>query len=137
MRRRGFIKGLAGSVVALPLAARAQQSALPVIGWLNSGPAGDPLFMSFASAFRSGLKDAGYTEGQNVAIDFRWGEGQYSRLPTLAAELVAKQVDVIVAGGPPAAAAAKEATQTIPIIFTSGDDPIKLGLVASLSRPGV
>src|SRR5262249_36052509 len=107
-----------------------------VIGWLNSGPSGDPLFMSFATAFRAGLKDAGYVEGQNVAIDFRWGEGQYNRLPTLAAELVAKRVDVIIAGGPPAAVAAKAATQTIPIIFTSGDDPIKLGLVASLSKPG-
>jgi putative ABC transport system substrate-binding protein len=136
MRRREFITILGGALATWPLAARAQQSALPVIGWLNSGPAGDPLFMSFAMAFRAGLKDAGYTEGQNVAIDFRWGEGQYSRLPTLAAELVAKRVDVIIAGGPPAAAAAKAATQIIPIIFTSGDDPIKLGLVASLSRPG-
>jgi putative ABC transport system substrate-binding protein len=135
MRRRDFFKA-AGSAVAWPLAARAQQSAVPVIGWLNSGPAGDPLFISFVSAFRAGLKDAGYAEGQNVAIDFRWAEGQYSRLPILAAELVAKRVDVIIAGGPPAAVAAKAATQTIPIIFTSGDDPIKLGLVASLSRPG-
>jgi putative ABC transport system substrate-binding protein len=109
---------------------------MAIVGWLNSGPAGDPFFMSLANAFRAGLKDAGYIEGQNVAIDFRWGEGQYSLLPTLAAELVVKRVDVIVAGGPPAALAAKAATQTIPIIFTSGEDPVRLGLVATLSRPG-
>ena len=135
MRRRDFIT-LLGSASVWPLSVAAQQSVMPVVGWLNSGPAGDPFFMSFASAFRAGLKDAGYIEGQNVAIDFRWGEGQYSLLPTLAAELVAKRVDVIVAGGPPAALAAKATTQTIPIIFTSGDDPVRLGLVATLSRPG-
>jgi putative ABC transport system substrate-binding protein len=137
MRRREFIALIGGAAASWPLIAHAQQPGIPVIGWLNSGgPAGNSLFMSLASAFRSGLKDAGYVEGQNVAIDFRWGEGQYSRLPTLAAELVAKRVDVIMAGGPPAALAAKAATQPIPIIFTSGDDPIRLGLVASLSRPG-
>jgi putative tryptophan/tyrosine transport system substrate-binding protein len=135
VRRREFIALLGGAAI-WPAVARAQQPAMPVVGWLNSGPAGDPYFMSLASAFQAALKDAGYVEGQNVAIDFLWGEGQYNRLSELAAELVAKRVDVIMAGGPPAAAAAKAATQTIPIIFTSGDDPVRLGLVASLSRPG-
>src|SRR5215469_17203656 len=119
MRRRDFIT-LLGSASAWSLSARAQQPAMPVVGWLSSVTASDPFGMSLLSAFRAGLKDAGYVEGQNVAIDFRWGEGEYSRLPTLAAELVAKRVDVIMAGGPPAALAAKAATQTIPIIFTSG-----------------
>ena len=113
MRRRDFIT-LLGSASAWSLSARAQQPAMPVVGWLSS-IASDPFGMSLFSAFRAGLKDAGYVEGQNVAIDFRWAAGQYSLLPTLAAELIAKRVDVIVAGGPPGALAAKAATQTIPI----------------------
>jgi putative tryptophan/tyrosine transport system substrate-binding protein len=122
--------------MAWSLAARSQPAGVPVIGWLNAGFAHDARYVNYTNAFRATLKEAGYVEGQNVAIDFRWAEGDYTRLPTLAAELVAKRVALIVAGSPPAALAAASATATIPIVFTVGADPVALGLIASLSHPG-
>jgi putative tryptophan/tyrosine transport system substrate-binding protein len=133
MRRREFVNVLGGAVVVWPLRALAQQTSLPVVGFLNSASADG--YASMAAAFKRGLKEAGYAEGQNVTVEYRWADNQYERLPGLAADLVNIRVNVIFANSP-SIPAALAATKTIPIIFNSGDDPVRLGFVASLNRPG-
>ena len=133
MRRRKFISLLGGTTIGWPLVARAQQASLPVVGFLNSASAQG--YASMAAAFKQGLKESGYSDGRNVTIEYRWADDNNERLPAFAADLASRRVDVIFANSP-SIAAALAATKTIPIIFNSGDDPVRLGFVASLNRPG-
>jgi putative ABC transport system substrate-binding protein len=135
MRRRSFMAGLACATASWPLAARSQQQPMPLIGFMSGRSAEDSLHL--VAAFRDGLGETGFVEGQSITIEYRWANGQYERLPALAAELVSRGVDVLVGvGGDVSAVAAKRATTTIPVVFGMGDDPVKSGLVESLNRPG-
>ena len=135
MRRREFLSALGGAAASWPLGARAQQAALPVVGFMSGRSAPDSVHL--VAAFREGLSEAGFVDGQNVIIEFRWANGQYDQLPALAAQLVSRPVTVLVGvGGDPSAIAAKRATSTIPIVFGMGGDPVKAGLVDSFNRPG-
>ena len=133
MKRRDFIAGLGGTA-AWPVVALGQQTATPVIGFLHFGSSRQFAFQT--TAFGQGLKETGYTEGQNVMVEYRWAEGHYDRLPALAKDLVGRNVDLIAAIGPPCASAAKNSTSVIPIVFTTGTDPVAEGFVASIARPG-
>ncbi len=133
MERREFMTLLSGAAAAWPVALYAQQR-MPVIGFLNGGSANAYAYL--VSAFLRGLGELGYVQQRDFVLEYRWAEGHADRLPALATELVSAQVGLICAGSPPAAVAAKDATKTIPIVFTSGEDPVKLGLVASYNRPG-